>query len=149
MPKIDVFKACELVQLDIELLTPEILSIFIRSLPSFGRSTHFLPTGTMELSWDEKWLISLVSAISRADYDSVHFLIKSGIKPIHQEPCQSIALHLGKLLPKIKTIGIGANWKYNRRNSSHNVFQELFMIIALLLIIICLPFLLPFWFARM
>ena len=98
MPKIDVFKACELVQLDIELLTPELLSIFIRSLPqAFGRSTHFLPTGTMELSWDEKWLISLVSAISRADYDSVHFLIKTGIKPIHQEPCQSIALHLWKI----------------------------------------------------
>ena len=98
MPKIDVFKACELVQLDIELLTPKLLSIFIRSLPqAFGRSTQFLPTGTLELSWDEKWLISLVSAISRADYDSVHFLIKTSIKPIHQKPCQSIALHLWKI----------------------------------------------------
>ena len=74
MPKIDVFKTCELVQLDLETLTPELLSIFIRSLPqAFGRSTHFLPTGTLELSWDEKWLISLVAAISRADYDSVLF----------------------------------------------------------------------------
>ena len=98
MPKIDVFKACELVQLDIELLTPELLSIFIRSLPqALGRSTHFLPNGTLELSWDEKWLISLVSAISRADYDSVHFLIKTSIKPIHQKPCQYIALHLWKI----------------------------------------------------
>jgi len=98
MPRIDVFKACELVQLDIELLTPELLSIFIRSLPqAFGRSTHFLPAGTMELSWDEKWLISLVSAISRADYDSVHFLIKTNIKPIHQRSCRSIALHLWKI----------------------------------------------------
>ena len=98
MPRIDVFKACELVQLDIELLTPELLSIFIRSLPqAFGRSTHFLPAGSLELSWDEKWLISLVSAISRADYDSVHFLIKTNIKPIHQRPCRSIALHLWKI----------------------------------------------------
>ena len=98
MPKIDVFKACELVQLDVELLTPELLSIFIRSLPqAFGRSTNFLPTGTLELSWDEKWVISLVSAISRADYDSVHFLIKTSIKPMHQKPCQSIALHLWKI----------------------------------------------------
>tara|TARA_B100001142_G_C14204183_1_gene605051 strand:+ start:680 stop:1081 length:402 start_codon:yes stop_codon:yes gene_type:complete len=95
LPKIDVFKACELVQLDIDLLTPELLSIFVRSLPqAFGRLTHFLPAGTLELSWDEKWLISLVSAISRADYDSVHFLIKAWIKPVHQKPCQSIALHL-------------------------------------------------------
>jgi hypothetical protein len=98
MPKIDVFKACELVQFGIELLTPELLSIFLRSLPqAFGRSTHFLQTGTLELSWDEKWLISLVSAISRADYDSVHFLIKTSIKPIHQKSCQSIALHLWKI----------------------------------------------------
>ena len=98
MPKVDVFKACELVQLDVELLTPELLSIFIRSLPqAFGRSTHFLPTGTLELSWDEKWVVSLVSAISRADYDSVHFLIKTSIKPTHQKPCQSIALHLWKV----------------------------------------------------
>ena len=98
MPKIDVFKACELVQLDIGLLTPELLSIFIRSLPqALGRSTHFLPNGTLELSWDEKWLISLVSAISRADYDSVHFLIKTSIEPIHQRPCRSIALHLWKI----------------------------------------------------
>ena len=98
LPKIDVFKACELVQLDVELLTPELLSIFIRSLPqAFGRSTNFLPTGTCELSWDEKWVISLVSAISRADYDSVHFLIKTSIKPMHQKPCKSIALHLWKI----------------------------------------------------
>ena len=98
MPKIDVFKACELVQLDIELLTPELLSIFIRSLPqALGRSTHFLPTGTLRLSWDEKWVISLVSAISRADYDSVHFLIKTSIKPMHQKSCQSIAMHLRKI----------------------------------------------------
>ena len=95
LPKMDVFKACELVQLDIELMTPELLSIFVRSLPqAFGRSTHFLPVGTLELSWDEKWVISLVSAVSRADYDSVHFLIKTWIKPVHQKPCQSIALHL-------------------------------------------------------
>ena len=98
LPKMDIFKACELVQLDIELLTPEILSIFVRSLPqAFGRSTHFFPAGTTELSWDEKWLISLVSAISRADYDSAHFLIKTCIKPSHQKPCQSIALHLWKI----------------------------------------------------
>ena len=98
LPKIDVFKACELVQLDIELVTPELLSIFVRSLPqAFGRPTRFFPNGSLELSWDEKWLISLVSAISRADYDSVHFLIKTSIKPMHQKPCQSIALHLWKI----------------------------------------------------
>ena len=98
MPKMDVFRACELVQLDIELLTPELLSIFVRSLPqAFGRSTQFLKAGTEQLSWDERWVISLVSAISRADYDSVNFLIKTCIKPSHQKSCQAIALHLWKI----------------------------------------------------
>ena len=116
MPKIDVFKACELVQLDIELLTPELLSIFIRSLPqAFGRSTHFLPTGTSELSWDEKWLISLVSAISRADYDSVHFLISEALSLFTRNLASLLRCTFGKLLPEVKTLGIGANWKYNRR----------------------------------
>ena len=46
MPRMDVFKACELVQLDIELLTPELLSIFVRSLPqALGRLPHFFPSG--------------------------------------------------------------------------------------------------------
>ena len=53
---------------------------------------------------DEKWLISLVAAISHADYDSVLFLIKTGIEPIHQKPCQSIALHLWKITAKIKNL---------------------------------------------
>ena len=33
MPKIDVFKACELVQLDIELLTPELLTFLFAHCP--------------------------------------------------------------------------------------------------------------------
>ena len=95
LPRIDIFKACELVQFDIELLTPEILNIFVRSLPqAFGRPTHFFPAGTAELTWDEKWLISLVSAVSRADYSSVHFLIQTVIKPVHQKQCRSLVSRL-------------------------------------------------------
>ena len=98
LPRIDMFKACELVQFDIELVTPEVLNIFVRSLPqAFGRPTHFFPTGTSELTWDEKWLISLISAVSRADYDSVHFLIKTSVKPVHQQQCKSIVSHFWKI----------------------------------------------------
>ena len=98
LPRIDMFKACELVQFDIELVTPEIINIFVRSLPqAFGRPTHFFPTGTSELTWDEKWLISLILAVSRADYDSVNFLIKTSVKPIHQQQCRSIVSHFWKI----------------------------------------------------
>ena len=95
LPRIDIFKACDLVQIDLELLTPEILSIFIRSLSqAFGRPINFSETDASSLTWDEKWLVSLVSAVSRADYDSVNFLIKSSVKPLHQEQCKSLVSHL-------------------------------------------------------
>ena len=98
LPKVDIFRVCELIQFDIELMTPEILDIFIRSLPqAFGRPTAFNSVGTKTLSWDEKWLLSLVLAVSRADYDSVRFLIQSTVKPRHQQECQYIAAHLGKI----------------------------------------------------
>ena len=91
LPRIDIFKACDLVQIDFELLTPEILSVFIRSLSqAFGRPVNFSEAGVKSLTWDEKWLVSIVSAVSRADYDSVNFLIKSAVKPVHQEQCRSL-----------------------------------------------------------
>ena len=91
LPRIDIFKACDLVQIDFELLTPEILSVFIRSLSqAFGRPVNFSESGARSLTWDEKWLVSVVSAVSRADYDSVNFLIKSAVQPVHQEQCRSL-----------------------------------------------------------
>ena len=91
LPRIDIFKACDLVQIDFELITPEILSVFIRSLSqAFGRPVHFSEAGARSLTWDEKWLVSIVSAVSRADYDSVNFLIKSAVQPVHQEQCRSL-----------------------------------------------------------
>ena len=91
LPRIDIFKACDLVQIDFELITPEILSVFIRSLSqAFGRPVNFSEAGARSLTWDEKWLVSVVSAVSRADYDSVNFLIKSAVQPVHQEQCRSV-----------------------------------------------------------
>ena len=91
LPRIDIFKACDLVQIDFELITPEILSVFIRSLSqAFGRPVNFSEAGARSLTWDEKWLVSVVSAVSRADYDSVNFLIKSAVQPVHQEQCRSL-----------------------------------------------------------
>ena len=90
LPRIDIFKACDLVQIDFELITPEILSLFIRSLSqAFGRPINFYEPGAENMTWDEKWLVSIISAVSRADYDSVNFLIKSVVQPVHQEPCRS------------------------------------------------------------
>ena len=95
LPRIDIFKACDLVQIDLELITPEILSVFMRSLSqAFGRPVNFSEAGAKRLTWDEKWLVSIISAVSRADYDSVNFLIKSAVKPVHQDQCRSLVSRL-------------------------------------------------------
>ncbi len=94
LPRIDIFKACDLVRIDFELITPEILSVFIRSLSqAFGRPVNFSEAGARTLTWDEKWVVSIISAVSRADYDSVNFLIKSAVQPVHQEQCRSLVSH--------------------------------------------------------
>ena len=95
LPRIDIFKACDLVQIDVELITPEILSVFMRSLSqAFGRPVNFSEVNARGLTWDEKWLVSIISAVSRADYDSVNFLIKSAVQPVHQEHCRSLVSRL-------------------------------------------------------
>ena len=95
LPRIDIFKACDLVQIDVELITPEILSVFMRSLSqAFGRPVNFSEVNARGLTWDEKWLVSIISAVSRADYDSVNFLIKSAVQPVHQEQCRALVSRL-------------------------------------------------------
>ena len=94
LPRIDIFKVCDLVQIDLELITPEILSVFMRSLSqAFGRPVNFSESGAKSITWDEKWLVSIISAVSRADYDSVNFLIKSAVQPAHQEQCRTLVSH--------------------------------------------------------
>ena len=97
-PRLDILKACQLISLDIDLLSSEMLEIFIRSLPeAFGRQVVIHNPGTKQLSWDEKWLLSMIKAVSRADYDSVHFLIRSAVKQKHRREFLTIAHELWKI----------------------------------------------------
>jgi hypothetical protein len=47
---------------------------------AIGRQIQIYKPQSNQVSWDEKWIISLIEAISRADYDSVYFLVTSNIK---------------------------------------------------------------------
>ena len=97
-PRLDILKACQLISLDIDLLSSEMLEIFIRSLPeAFGRQVVIHNPRTKQLSWDEKWLLSMIEAVSRADYDSVHFLIRSAVKQKHRREFLTIAHELWKI----------------------------------------------------
>ena len=80
-PKLEIFKACHLITLDKNILNCDILELFIRMLPeAIGRQIQIYKPQSNQVSWDEKWIISLIEAISRADYDSVYFLVTSNIK---------------------------------------------------------------------
>jgi hypothetical protein len=97
-PRLDMFKACQLISMDIELLSSEVLEILVRSLPqAFGRHLAIQPPGTLQVSWDEKWLLSLVNSVSISDYDSVKFLVKSVVKKNHRRDFFTIASELWKI----------------------------------------------------
>ena len=97
-PRLDMFKACQLISMDIELLSSEVLEILVRSLPqAFGRHLTIHPPGTLHISWDEKWLLSLVNSVSISDFDSVKFLVKSVVKKNHRRDFFTIASELWKI----------------------------------------------------
>jgi hypothetical protein len=97
-PRLDMFKACQLISMDIELLSSEVLEILVRSLPqAFGRQLTIHPPGTLHISWDEKWLLSLVNSVSISDFDSVKFLVKSVVKKNHHRDFFTIASELWKI----------------------------------------------------
>ena len=97
-PRLDMFKACQLISMDIELLSSEVLEILVRSLPqAFGRHLAIQLPGTLHISWDEKWLLSLVNSVSISDYDSVKFLVKSVVKKNHRRDFFIIASELWKI----------------------------------------------------
>ncbi len=97
-PSLDMFKACQLISMDIELLSSEVLEILVRSLPlAFGRHLAIQPPGAVVISWDERWLLSLVSSVSNADFDSVQFLVKSAVKKNYRTEFLTIASELWKI----------------------------------------------------
>ena len=97
-PRLDMFQACQLIGLDVDLYDAEALEIFIRTIPqALGRKINVNLPFTNDISFDEKWVIAVIEAVTRADYDSVHFLITSTIDKRYQQQTRQLCSALWKI----------------------------------------------------
>ena len=97
-PRLDVFKACHLISFDSDLLDNEVIEMFLRTMPqATGRNMIFYRPFTDALSWDERWAISLIEAVTRADFDSVYFMISAVVKEKYRHEAMQIASSMRKI----------------------------------------------------
>lgn len=81
-PKVDLFRACALLQNSRSKSLAAHADALIRSLPeALGKTPRFFRPGTPDLSFDEAWVLQLQEAQSRNDQDSLDFLLRSRVLP--------------------------------------------------------------------
>ncbi len=81
----DLFHACALLSTSKPTAQDAHARALFRCLTeATGRKAVFYRPGEVSLSFDEQWLIRLIMCAKAQDYDSVTFLIRSRVSPIHQ-----------------------------------------------------------------
>lgn len=78
--RIDAYGACAMLSSDPAASAQAYADALLRVLgQGFGRSPVLYAPGNAELSFDERWLLSLIDAVMREDIDSLRFLTVSKI----------------------------------------------------------------------
>ena len=81
----DLFEACALISTKQNAAQDAFAQALFKCLREVTQSKPvFYQPGTVEMSFDEAWLIRAVMAASEGDGDSVAFLIRSRVPKIHQ-----------------------------------------------------------------
>ena len=81
-PKIDFFRACDVLKTSEEASLSAYVEALVRGLPAaLQRSIIFHKPGNDELSFDEAWLLRAIQCYASCDEDSLAFLLKSRAKP--------------------------------------------------------------------
>lgn len=77
----DLFEACALLSTDKETSANAFSAALIKSLPqALGLRPRLLRPGVQELSFDERWLVALLTAARAGDDDSFTFLLRSRVR---------------------------------------------------------------------
>jgi len=80
-PRANLFEACALLAYDHHDVRVSHANIMMRCLKeALGRRPRILRPGTQELSFDEAWLVELISAAGRSDEQSFAFLLRSRVE---------------------------------------------------------------------
>lgn len=80
--RIDLFEACALLALDGQSAKRTFIETLVKCLSNslHKRVTWYAP-GTVELSFDEAWVMRCLSCIERNDVHSLTFLLRSRVQP--------------------------------------------------------------------
>lgn len=93
--RVDLFEACALLTLDGEDARRTFLSTFVKCLSDAVRKRIIWHRpGTAELSFDEAWVMRVVTAIRDEDRASLDFLLRSRVAPVDRR-------YIGFLLARI------------------------------------------------
>lgn len=79
--RLDLFRACQMLSDDGRQAGIAFADALIRTLAQgLGRPPVFFHAGSREVSFDERWLMSLLAAVRQDDMPSFEFLIRSRLE---------------------------------------------------------------------
>lgn len=82
--RVDIFRACALLSLDASAALDAHVEALVSTLSeAIGRRPVFLAPGTLEMSFDERWLLRLIERADAQDRFSAAFLIGRRTRPEH------------------------------------------------------------------
>ena len=85
MPRTTLFEACALLQIEKSARRTSHAESLMRCIDeALGRRVWLFAPGTLEITFDEAWLVQLACATARQDADSMDFLLRSRVAPEHR-----------------------------------------------------------------
>lgn len=93
--RIDLFRACQMLSEDREEAGIAFAAALIRTLAQgLGRTPVFFRPGARDVSFDERWLMSLIATVRDDDAPSFEFLIRSRLARQTHRPTAFLARNL-------------------------------------------------------
>lgn len=84
-PRTDLFEACALLQVDRNASQAAHAEALMRCLnEALGQPARLHAPGSVELTFDEMWLLELGRALARSDNGSAAFLVGRRVQPQHR-----------------------------------------------------------------
>ena len=99
-PRTDLFQACALLQVTRSASCEAHAEALMRCLAeALGKSPRLYAPGTVEMTFDETWLVELVRANARDDQASQSFLLGSRVLPEHRRLVRFLVGRISESFP--------------------------------------------------
>ena len=92
------FQCLSIISLDNDIIDSYAIELFLRTMPqAIGRQVIVYQPYTKTITWDERCIISLIEAVTRADFDSVYFMINSVVQKKYRREAMQIVSSMRKI----------------------------------------------------